>query len=242
MFPIQDTIPSRNFPLVNYCIIGVNLMVFLFELSLNENQLQEFFYLFGMVPARYSHPEWAQIVYVNWDNYWPFLTNMFLHGGWAHFIGNMWTLWIFGDNVEDRMGGIRYLVFYILCGLIATSTHYYLNIGSQVPALGASGAISGVMAAYMFMYPHSRIIFLIPIFFIPYFIELSAFVYIGFWFLIQLFSGTYEVIDKGSNSEIAFWAHIGGFVGGFLIYRLFLRKLYKRNYKDDYIYRYRNYH
>ena len=137
-----------------------------------------------------------------------------------HFIGNMWTLFIFGDNVEDRIGRIRYVVFYILCGIVASVSHFLIYPGSTIPALGASGAISGVMATYMFMFPKSRIIFLVPLFFVPFFFELSAFVYIGVWFVSQLFSGTFTLMQT-QVSGIAFWAHIGGFIGGFVLHWFF---------------------
>ncbi|RMF29373.1 MAG: rhomboid family intramembrane serine protease [Bacteroidetes bacterium] len=219
MFPIHDTIPSRRVPLVNYLLILLNALVFLYELGLGSNEVLYFFHRFGLVPLRFSDPAAAQSL--GWLDYYPFLTNMFLHGGWAHFVGNMWTLWIFGDNVEDRMGRGGYLLFYLLCGLIASWAHYMLNLDSDVPALGASGAISGVMGAYMFLFPRSRIVFLVPIFFFPYFFEISAFFYIGVWFLGQLYSGTAFLMTGSSAASIAFWAHIGGFVAGVLLFRFF---------------------
>jgi membrane associated rhomboid family serine protease len=154
----------------------------------------------------------------------PFFTNMFLHGGWGHLIANMWILFIFGDNVEDRMGKIRYFLFYILCGLIASLTHFVLHRNSAVPAIGASGAISGVMAAYMIMFPKSTIISFIPIFIIPFLLPIPAIIYIGIWFLGQLLSGTTSLMLSSQATGIAFWAHIGGFIGGLLLYRFFTRR------------------
>jgi membrane associated rhomboid family serine protease len=151
----------------------------------------------------------------------PFFTNMFLHGGWGHLIANMWILFIFGDNVEDRMGKVRYFLFYILCGIIASFTHFILHRNSLAPAIGASGAISGVMAAYMIMFPKSTIISFIPIFIIPLFLPIPAMVFIGLWFLLQLISGTSSLMLSNSATGIAFWAHIGGFIGGLLLYRFF---------------------
>ena len=173
----------------------------------------------ALVPARYSGHYGEPGLF----DYFPFFTNMFLHGSTAHLIGNMWTLYIFGDNVEDRMGKWRYLLFYILCGVAASYTHYLLNSGSQIPALGASGAISGVMGAYMLMFPQSRIIFLIPIFFLPYFFEMSAFIYLAFWFAAQLLSGTASLFANPNGPGIAFWAHVGGFAAGVLFFKLFDR-------------------
>src|SRR6266550_2152053 len=145
MLPIQDNVPRRNPPIATWGLILANAVVFLYELSLPEEVLEAFFYLFGMVPARYSHPGWAEQVGLRWDDYWPFFTSMFLHGGWTHFLGNMWFLYLFGDNVEDRMGPARYLVFYLLCGLAAGITHWLTNPTSYVPTVGASGAIAGVL-------------------------------------------------------------------------------------------------
>jgi membrane associated rhomboid family serine protease len=224
MFPIRDNIPHKRFPIMNWILILVNLGVFLFQLTLNEEQLQSFFYLFGLVPARFSHPEWASLMGIQTDNYFPFLTNIFLHGGWLHFLTNMWTLYIFGDNVEDRMGPFRYLGFYLLVGLAASLTHFFIFQGSTIPALGSSGAISGVMAAYMLLFPYSRILLLFPILFVPFFFEIRAFIYIALWFCLQLFNGMSVAMFKGNSSGIAFWAHIGGFVAGFATFALFLRK------------------
>jgi membrane associated rhomboid family serine protease len=232
MIPIRDNIPSKSFPVVNWILILANLFVFLLESSLNPEASDFLVYEFGLVPARFSHPEWADLNGFSTNSYWPFLTNMFLHGGWAHFLGNMWTLYIFGDNVEDRMGRFNYLFFYLLCGVAASLTHYFMNMDSVVPAIGASGAISGVMGAYMFLFPRGKIVFFLPLFFLPYFIELSAFVYLAFWFLTQLFSGTWNSSFPAQSGGIAFWAHIGGFAAGALLYSVFIKK--KKKYYDEY--------
>jgi membrane associated rhomboid family serine protease len=224
MFPIRDNIPHKNFPVMNWVIILANTGVFLFQLTLNNEQLQSFFYLFGLVPARFSHPEWASMMGIQTDNYFPFLTNIFLHGGWLHFLTNMWTLYIFGDNIEDRMGPFRYLLFYLVTGVAASVTHFVIFSGSAVPALGASGAISGIMAAYIFLFPYSKILLLFPILFIPVFFELRAFFYIAFWFLLQLGNGLSDVLFSSGSSGIAFWAHIGGFFAGMSLFTFFLRK------------------
>ncbi|MCS6904822.1 MAG: rhomboid family intramembrane serine protease [Bacteroidia bacterium] len=242
MFPIKDTIPARSFPIINWCIIAFNSIIFAFQLTLNETELQTLFYVFGLVPARYSHLEWADMVGLRANDYWPFITNTFLHGGWAHFLGNMWTLYIFGDNVEDRMGKARYLIFYLLCGLAASFTHYWVNIDSTVPAIGASGAISGVMAAYMFLFPKSQIIFFFPILFIPYFIELSAFFYIGVWFVGQFISGTFDALFDNQATGIAFWAHIGGFLAGAILFSFFITPSPRKMYEDEFNRRYFEYY
>lgn len=222
MIPLYDTIPSKRFPVANWLLIGGNALVFMFQLTLGETEMREIFYQVGLVPARYTNPEWALEKGLSASNYWPFVTNMFLHGGWMHFIVNMWTLWIFGDNVEDRMGRLRYIVFYFLCGIGASYLHFLLNLDSTVPALGASGAISGVMGAYMLLYPHSRIVLLLPLFFLPFFVEVSAFLYIAVWFLGQLISGTASAATQSGG--VAFWAHIGGFIAGILTFWMFIQK------------------
>lgn len=225
MFPIADTIPSSRVPVMNYFLIFLNAIIFSFEILLPSDSLQVFFYHFGLVPARYSNEMFAYDSGLSSDDYLPFFTNMFLHSGWGHIIGNMWTLYIFGDNVEDKMGSFRYLLFYLICGFIASLTHFYTNTASTIPAVGASGAISGVMGAYMFLFPKSRIIFLFVLFFFIDFIQIPAFVYLFFWFVGQLVSGTVSLFVLPENvGGIAFWAHIGGFAAGMLLYKLFLRK------------------
>lgn len=226
MFPINDTIPHERFPIVNWFIIAVNAGVFFFELSLDEKAIREFFQTYGLVPA-----DFASSNKLNPATYLPFLSNMFLHGGWGHFIGNMWTLFIFGDNVENRMGGFRYLLFYLLCGVLASGTHFYLYQSSTIPSLGASGAISGVMGAYMFLFPKSRIIFFVPILFIPFFIPIPALIYLAFWFIGQFLSGTYTLFHNVA-AGIAFWAHIGGFASGALIHRIFVKRKRFKKYRN----------
>ncbi len=224
MFPIKDTIPSRNIPVGTWILIAANVVVFIFELMLPEPVLQAVFYYFGIVPARYSHPEWAAWVGLPIDDYWPFVTSMFLHGGWLHIIGNMWTLWIFGDNVEDRMGTLRFLIFYFICGLAAALVHYFTNPDSTLPTVGASGAIAGVMGAYLLLFPHSRVITLIPLFFfLPLFVEIPAIIYLGFWALSQVFSGVLSLGLPEDVGGIAFWAHVGGFIAGAALCWLFVK-------------------
>lgn len=215
MIPLRDTIKSEHFPIVNWIIIIANVLVFLFELSLGHDQAEMFIQKFGLVPAGTT---------LTGDHTYRFFTTMFLHGGWLHLISNMWILYIFGDNVEDKMGSIRYLIFYILVGFLAGSTHFILYHNSPIPAIGASGAISGVMAAYMFLFPKSMILSLVPLFFIPLLLPIPAIIYIGLWFIGQLLSGTYTRLLSGSATGIAFWAHIGGFIAGWILYRFFVKE------------------
>jgi membrane associated rhomboid family serine protease len=224
MIPLRDSVPPKNFPVVNWLIIIANLAVFMFELRMPESRLEAFFYQYGLVPSRIM-PAFADPGNLRLGVLTTFVSNIFIHGNFMHFIGNMWFLFIFGDNVEDKMGKVNYLLFYFFVGLLAGMTHFVLYIHSDIPAIGASGAISGVMAAYMFLFPRSRIITLIPIFVIlPLLISIRAFVFIGIWFVIQLFNGTRHLLFHGAATGIAFWAHIGGFVSGMLLFKLFIRK------------------
>jgi len=217
MIPIRDTVPSRTYPVVNTAIIGINVLVFLVQLAQGPN-LNKFVYIYGLVPARYSVPGIAAYFSPGLQLFSLF-SFMFLHGGWLHLIGNMWFLWIFGDNVEDRLGPVRYLVFYLLCGLMSGLFHLAFNLGANVPTIGASGAIAGVMGAYIILYPHSKILTLIPIIIIPWFIEIPAFVFLGIWFLIQFANAAGS---SGAVGGVAWWAHVGGFVFGMAMVKLFL--------------------
>lgn len=222
MIPLRDTIPSRSFPIVTWLLIITNVTVFVFEVfMLSSQQAEMMIFNYGLVPDQVRLTEVGSLYELRITLLRPFFTNMFLHGGWLHLISNMWILFIFGDNVEDRMGKLRYFVFYVLCGILASFTHFILHRNSPVPAIGASGAIAGIMAAYMFMFPKSTIVSLVPIFIIPLFIPIPALIFIGIWFLIQLLSGTSSLMLSDSATGIAFWAHIGGFVGGMLLYRFF---------------------
>jgi membrane associated rhomboid family serine protease len=161
---------------------------------------------------------------------------MFLHGGWMHFLGNMWTLYLFGDNVEDRMGPVRYLVFYLLSGLAAGLTHYLTDPGGTVPTIGASGAIAGVLGAYCLLFPLARVITLVPVFFFPFIFEVPAVFYLGIWFVSQLYSGTLALMSPQYYEGVAWWAHVGGFVAGMVLLPLFKksREEYRHYYADEY--------
>ena len=216
MFPIRDTIPSRRYPVVNILLICINVVVFLYEASLGP-RLEDFIATYGLIPA--SLASLPALPFSAWPGVLlTVLTSMFLHGGWLHLIGNMWFLWIFGDNVEDVMGHGRYLFFYLLCGVAAAMAQVLINPFSDVPMVGASGAISGVLGAYMLLFPYSRVITLVPVFFFAYFVELPAFLFLGVWALIQFFHGVamlpYAAIVKGG---VAWWAHLGGFACGFIL-------------------------
>jgi membrane associated rhomboid family serine protease len=216
MFPLKDTIPTRRPPIATWFLIATNVIVFLFELTLPQPAQEAFFYIFGVVPAYFSGMAGAGPPH----GYWALLTSMFLHGGWLHLIGNMWALWIFGKSVEGRLGSLRFVVFYVLCGIAAEVTHVLLQPAARVPAVGASGAISGVMGAYLLMFPTARIIAVFPIFFLPFFFELPAVVFLGLWFLVQ-FLGAASSALVPAQGGVAWWAHVGGFLFGMGTYRLF---------------------
>jgi membrane associated rhomboid family serine protease len=224
MFPIRDTVPGRNPPIAVWMIILTNCVVFLFELMMPEPVLVRFFYLFGLVPARFTHPGWAVWMGLPIDSYWPFLTSMFLHGGWLHIIANMWTLWIFGDNVEDRMGPFRFLIFSLLCGLAAGWVQWLTNPSSTVPTVGASGAIAGVMGAYLFLFPTARIVVLVPVLIFPFFFEIPAVLFLALWAVTQLFSGALALAGPENVGGIAWWAHVGGFLSGIVFHFFFLKR------------------
>jgi len=222
VLPIRDTIPHQRPPITTTALIVVNVIAFLGELRIPAAQQQSFFEVFGLIPARFTSPAWAQSVGL-WPSWVPFVTTMFLHGGWMHLIGNMWFMWIFGDNVEDRMGHTGFLIFYLLCGLAASVTNMALMPHSHMPTIGASGAIAGVLGAYFVLYPGARVLTLVPIFIFFRFIELPAFVFLGIWFLMQFLSGAVAIAGAHA-SNVAFWAHVGGFIAGLLLLGLFIQR------------------
>ena len=222
MIPIRDINPSRTFPIVNITIIVLCSVIWLYEWSLSKkvfltvhgqiSALDVFIRQFGLVPVKVLEQPYTLI------------THMFLHGGWFHIIGNMWFLWVFGDNIEDKLGKFRYVVFYILTGLSAALTQLFISIlfgGGNVPMVGASGAVSGILGAYIKLFPHARILALVPVFFFLTFMELPALVFIGLWFFIQLVNGVISLPLVGLGG-VAWWAHIGGFVAGYMLVDKFL--------------------
>ena len=223
MIPFRDNIPSRSFPIITVFIILINIAAFLYELSLGPS-LDGFVSQFSVIPAQVL--SWPGSDLTLTAVALPFVTSMFLHGGWMHLIGNMWYLWIFGDNVEDRLGHLNFFLFYILCGLGAGIVHTILNAGSAVPSLGASGAIAGVLGAYVVSYPFARVLTLVPIFFFIQVIEIPALIVLGFWFVMQFLSGAASLASAaGANAGgVAWWAHVGGFVIGIILLRVFPRQ------------------
>ncbi|MBU1001188.1 MAG: rhomboid family intramembrane serine protease [Proteobacteria bacterium] len=224
MFPLRDSIPRVHVPYAVYALIALNALAFAYTLTLTRPEVAQLFHLYGVVPARFSHPLAAQAVGYPAFGLQTFVTYMFLHGGWLHVIVNMWTLWIFADNIEDVMGPLRFVGFYLSCGLAALGVHYLFNPESIAPVVGASGAIAGVMGAYFLLYPHAKVVTLIPIFIFPLILNIPAVLYLGIWFAAQFFSGVSDLASSGSGAGIAWWAHAGGFVAGMLLLPLFRKK------------------
>jgi len=213
MIPLRDTIPSRRFPVVNVSLIALNVLVFLAEAALGEEGLYQFIFSCGLIPAEF----WQGGCLTRW---WTPFTSMFIHAGWLHLISNMLSLYIFGDNVEDRIGHFRYLLFYLGGGLAANAAHLLAYAGSSVPTVGASGAIAGVLGAYLVLFPRARVVTLVPIFYFVRLVQIPAVIYLGFWFVSQLFNGFLGLATVGSSFQgggVAWWAHIGGFAFGFAI-------------------------
>ncbi len=220
MIPYRDTIPCLNTPWVTWSLIVLNFGIFVMVWLLPEKPLMHLFYFYGLVPARYVSSEWAAWAGLPTGDYAPFVTHMFLHGNWLHVIFNMWMLWIFGDNVEDRMGALRFIAFYLVCGLVAGGLQILANPEATTPVVGASGALAGIMGAYYFMYPYSRIV--IWVFFMPLFFEVPAIAFLGVWVMVQLYKATNGLMGGSTVTDVAWWGHLGGFIAGMLLYRLFL--------------------
>jgi membrane associated rhomboid family serine protease len=229
MIPLRDDQPRFSTPLVNYFLIVLNLLIFFAEAGLNDSALKILLFQFGLIPAHVfsmfsgSHHLNPVVVLV------PFVTSMFLHGSWLHVAGNMLFLWIFGDNVEDYLGHLKYLFFYLLCGIAAAATQVVLTPHSRVPTVGASGAIAGVLGAYFILYPRARVLIWFPPIF---FFHLPAWVMLGYWFVIQFLSGTVSELSYAGNANggIAFWAHVGGFISGVVMIKIFSERPQRNRY------------
>jgi rhomboid family protein len=223
MLPLRDDAPRSTTPYVNYFLIALNVGIFFFQWSLQDTggarTQNDFLTQFALVPQRFA--AWKNGYVPAAAAFVPFVSSMFLHASWLHVLLNMWGLAIFGDNVEDRLGHFGYLIFYLICGLGAGVTHLLFNFNSRVPTVGASGAIAGVMGAYFVLYPRSRVLMWVPIFFL---FEVPAVFFLGFWFLTQLLSGvTSGLASSGQVGGVAFWAHVAGFAAGALLVKVFAR-------------------
>lgn len=217
MIPLRDTVRSRNKPIATYIIITINVLVFLYQFNVPREVVGEMTFNYGFIPIRFIQNLFNPFAYI------PLITNIFLHGSLIHLLGNMWSLWIFGDNIEDKMGPIRFTIFYLLTGVIATIFHMLSDVNSYVPVIGASGAIAGVMGAYFLMFKNSRVLTIIPFF--PFFFPIPAQIFLIIWFLTQLTSGISSGI-AGMSQNIAWWAHIFGFLGGVFLHKIFIKRNY----------------
>lgn len=215
MIPIRDTTPTRNVPVANNALIAINVVVFFIEVF-QQGGGERFIFTYGLVPARYTIDHIARHFSL-FHQAFAWLTFMFLHGGIWHLVSNMWFLHIFGDNVEDRLGPARYLLFYLACGLVSGLSHFLLHQQSLAPVIGASGAVAGVMGGYFLLHPRSRILTLVPIIIIPLFFEIPAFFFLGFWFFLQFLNAA---ASAGTVGGVAWWAHVGGFLCGMLLLKL----------------------
>ena len=236
MIPLRDDQPTFSTPFINYFLIVLNVVVFLWELSVSHRALNSVMFEFGVVP----HHTLAVLVGQSSDGLatavLPLFTSLFLHASLLHVAGNMLFLWIFGDNVEDRMGPMRFVCFYLLCGLAAGLVHWFTNLDSTLPTVGASGAIAGVLGAYFFLFPFARVIVLVPVLFLPFFFELPALVYLGFWALSQVLSGTLSLVGPRDVGGVAWWAHVGGFIAGIVRHFFFVQRgdAYRQPLRDEY--------
>jgi len=240
VIPLRDDVPSRTVPFVNYGLIAINALAFIYELGLGEG-LQRFVFRAAVVPVLFTGPDHAlsllEVITTTFDPSTGsrVLVAMFLHGGWAHLLGNMLYLWIFGDNVEDRLGHGRYIVFYLLCGWTASYAHVWSDPSSRLPSLGASGAIAGVLGAYITLYPHARVVTLLPLGIFMQLIQIPALFFLGLWFLQQFLAGalTLSVRTAQTGGGVAWWAHIGGFAAGFILVWLFQKPSRRPPVRDD---------
>lgn len=229
MFPLRDSQPSGTVPFVTYLIIAANVVVFFIELTLGDRQLDAFLKIFGLVPMLFFQQFGPYEIFT-------LFSCMFLHAGWMHLISNMWALFIFGDNIEDKLGHMGYLLFYLACGVCAGLTQVFMSSASSIPTIGASGAIAGVLGGYIISYPTARVLTAIPIFIIIRLIEVPAAVYLGFWFVSQFFTGFATIArDTSEEGGVAWWAHVGGFIAGVVLVKLMSIRRQSRSDSFDYI-------
>lgn len=222
MFPLRDDNPTSITPIVNWLLIFFNVVIFLYQVSLGPRDMQVFVYQYGAIPAVITGEQSLPASIETIPPAMSVFTSMFLHGGWMHLIGNMWFLWIFGNNIEEAMGSIRYFLFYLLSGLAASFSHILADTQSVLPAIGASGAIAGVMGAYVMLYPRAQVLTLIFLGFFIRLLYIPAGIILVFWFVLQVFSGSLGSMSGGEESGgVAFWAHAGGFIAGVLFVGLF---------------------
>ena len=223
MFPLRDDNPITVTPVVTWALIAINVAVFLYQVSLPPSAAQLFVYQFGAIPAVVFGVKSLPVQVATIPPLMSIFTSMFLHGGWMHLVGNMWFLWIFGNNIEEAMGHVRYLAFYLICGILASASHILSAPASTVPSIGASGAIAGALGAYIMLYPRARVWTLIFLGFFIRLMYLPAGVILGFWIVLQFINGS-MMMGRQDTGGVAFWAHVGGFIAGILLVGLFKKR------------------
>lgn len=226
LFPLYDENPTNSFPVFNFLLIAANVLIFFWEISLGTTALEQVILNYGFIPKNLTKAVLAGKIFD--PIYLTVFTSMFLHGGFVHIFGNMLYLWIFGNNVEDRFGHVKFLLFYLVAGIAGVVAQTLVNPVSTIPGIGASGAIAGVLAAYLLMFPRARVVAVVPIFFFLQLIKLPAIIVLGFWIIVQLVSGVASITDPQVSGGVAWFAHIGGFLSGVILTLLIPKKRYRR--------------
>ncbi|MCK4494494.1 MAG: rhomboid family intramembrane serine protease [Methylococcales bacterium] len=223
MIPIRDSITTQTRPYMSWALIAICVSIFLMMTFFMPAQLKhQILHYFGVVPVRYSNPQWAASFGLPPDYGLSFLSSLFLHSGWAHLILNVLFIWIFAKAIEDKMGHGYFLIFYLLCGVISMLIQWYFSSELAIPIIGASGAIAGILGAYFFLFPYARVVIWVPIFFLPLFFEIPAVAFLGLWMIIQIYEATTALLFEATSAGVAWWAHIGGFIAGLVLHRFFL--------------------
>jgi membrane associated rhomboid family serine protease len=228
MIPLKDENPTNKKPIVSYCIIGFCVVIFLAQLGLSENELRDFTYSYGLIPSVLMGVDQLSGDLFKISPVGTIFTSMFMHGGWMHLIGNMLYMWIFADNIEDDLGTLNFVIFYLICGIGAAMSQVLTDINSQIPMIGASGAIGGVLGAYLINYPNAKVLVLIPFGFFSQLIKIRALYVLGFWFVLQFINS----FLSSSEGGVAYAAHIGGFISGVILILFFNKKINKKSYKS----------
>ena len=228
MIPLKDDNPTSKKPIVSYSIIGFCVVIFLAQLGLSNNELRDFTFSYGLIPSVLMGFDQLPSELYKISPIGTIFTSMFMHGGWMHLIGNMLYLWIFADNIEDDLGTLNFVIFYFVSGVGAAMSQVYMDINSQIPMIGASGAIGGVLGAYLINYPNTKVLVLIPLGFFSQLIKIKALYVLGFWFVLQFIN---SFLSSSSGGGIAYAAHIGGFITGVILILFFNKKKKKKTYK-----------
>jgi len=228
LIPLRDSVRPKTVPVVNYALILINIYVFYIELNLTPKELEAFINNFGLIPQSIISLRWDNLLNANYQLFLPLISSLFIHGSLLHLVGNMLYLWIFGDNVEDRFGHFKYLLFYLIVGLVGNLTHIYFNSTSTIPTIGASGAVAGVLGAYFLAFPKAKILALVPIFLFVTITQVRAVIFLILWFFLQLLNGLASFGLSKETQMVAWWTHIGGFVAGAVGYLIFRKRNFER--------------